>query len=62
MDFWHLSHRAALLKLDDEDQNFFKKLSVHRMHVSHSIFSEVPLGSSKHTEDSEINLLNAESF
>lgn len=30
------------------------------MHVSHSIFSEVPLGSKKHTEDTEINLFDAE--
>lgn len=30
------------------------------MHVSHSIFSEVPLGSSKHIEDTEINLFDAE--
>lgn len=30
------------------------------MHVSHSIFSEVPLGSNKHTEDTEINLFDAE--
>lgn len=30
------------------------------MHVSHSIFTEVPLGSSKHTEDTETNLFDAE--
>lgn len=30
------------------------------MHVSHSMFSEVPLGSSKHIEDTETNLFDAE--
>lgn len=40
--------------------NIFKEVSVHKIHVSHFIFSEVPQGSSKHVEDIKINLFDEE--